>query len=206
MSLMTIAARTVSGGLTTTRVVLTTALDILPPPLSDPLRDAVTRADASARRITGQVLGDQEVTSSSGKPEGKTTAKPAAKGKARPKPAAKTKPAANKRTKRRVRQARPGEAVSGFPEPPGKDPGKISGDAEPHHSLSNPVGDPDPTEWPDPYERREDPRDPPDPDDAPFGDEPHPVPGSMSTSEPHPADDPEAGDRQQAPERDALDS
>jgi hypothetical protein len=31
---------------------------------------------------------------------------------------------------------------------------------EPHHELSNPVAEPDPTEWPDPYERRPDPRDP----------------------------------------------
>ena len=37
-------------------------------------------------------------------------------------------------------------------------------DDAPHRDLSNPVGEPDPTEWPDPYETREDPRDPPDPD------------------------------------------
>ena len=49
-----------------------------------------------------------------------------------------------------------GEAVSGFPEPPGKDPGDISGDDEPHHSLSNPVGDPDPTERPEHYDEQED--------------------------------------------------
>jgi hypothetical protein len=49
---------------------------------------------------------------------------------------------------------------TGFPEPAGKDPGDISGDDDPHRPLGNPVGDPDPTEWPDPYEEREDPRDP----------------------------------------------
>ena len=54
------------------------------------------------------------------------------------------------------RTAEPGEAVSGFPEPPGKDPGDISGDAEPHHSLSNPVDGPDPTERSEPYEQQED--------------------------------------------------
>lgn len=31
---------------------------------------------------------------------------------------------------------------------------------DPHHELTNPVGDPDPSEYPDPYERRPDPRDP----------------------------------------------
>jgi len=54
------------------------------------------------------------------------------------------------------RTADDGEAVSGFPEPPGKDPGDISGDDEPHHSLSNPVGDPDPTERPEHYDEQED--------------------------------------------------
>jgi hypothetical protein len=103
------------------------------------------------------------------------------------------------------RQAKPGEAVSGFPEPPGEDPGDVSKDPTPHHALANPVDDPDPTEWPDPYERREDPRDPPDPDARPFGEEPHPKVGSTSTSEPHPAADPEAGDRAEPPQRDKLD-
>ena len=103
------------------------------------------------------------------------------------------------------RQAKPGETVSGFPEPPGEDPGDVSKDPTPHHALSNPVDDPDPTEWPDPYEGREDPRDPPDPDARPFGEEPHPKVGSTSTSEPHPSADPEAGDRAEPPQRDRLD-
>lgn len=85
----------------------------------------------------------------------------------------------------------PHEAPSGFPEPPGKDPGDISRDREPHHTLNNPATDPDPTEWPDPYERREDPRDPPDPDGEILGEEPHPQTGSQSTSEPHPPRRPE---------------
>src|SRR3954469_21060926 len=71
--------------------------------------------------------------------------------------------------------------------------GPPSPDRDPHHALNNPVGDPDPTEWPDPYEKREDPRDPADPDGMPFGEEPHPPTGSTSTSEPHPSEDPEAG-------------
>jgi len=33
-------------------------------------------------------------------------------------------------------------------------------DAEPHHGLSNPAGAPDETEYPDPYERRPDPKGP----------------------------------------------
>jgi hypothetical protein len=64
---------------------------------------------------------------------------------------------------------------------------------DPHHALNNPVDDPDSTEWPDPYERREDPRD-----------EDHPPTGSGSTSEPHPDQDPEA-EPADAPEGDRLD-
>src|ERR671916_1746182 len=75
--------------------------------------------------------------------------------------------------------APPGTAVSGFPEPPG--PGSTDPSESPHHGLNNPVGEPDPTEWPDPYEQREDPR----------ADE-HPPTGSGSTSEPRPSQDPEA--------------
>jgi hypothetical protein len=79
------------------------------------------------------------------------------------------------------------------------DPGR-----EPHHDLNQPASDPDPTEWPDPYDKREDPRDPEDPDHAPFGEEPHPQPGSTSTSDPHPSKDPEAPDWE-GPKRDKLD-
>ena len=87
---------------------------------------------------------------------------------------------------------------TGFPEPQGKDPGDISRDEDPHHSLNNPVGEPDPTEWPDPYERRPDPKAP----DRGAGEG---GPGDMSTSDPHPSQDPEAADRWEAPERDKLD-
>jgi len=93
---------------------------------------------------------------------------------------------------------------TGFPEPPGRDPGDRSGDPSPHHALNNPVGEPDPTEWPDPYEQREDPRDPPDPDGLPFGEQAHPQTGSTSTSDPHPSQDPEAVDWE-GPKRDNLD-
>ena len=79
------------------------------------------------------------------------------------------------------------------------DPGR-----EPHHDLNQPASEPDPTEWPDPYDKREDPRDPEDPDQAPFGEEPHPQSGSTSTSDPHPSKDPEAPDWE-GPKRDKLD-
>ena len=85
------------------------------------------------------------------------------------------------------------ERESGFPEPPGPDQGDRSEDPEPHHALNNPVGEPDETEWPDPYEQRADPRD-----------EEHPPTGSTSTSEPHPAQDPEA-EPWEGPKRDRVD-
>jgi hypothetical protein len=93
---------------------------------------------------------------------------------------------------------------TGFPEPPGRDPEDRTQDREPHHVLNNPVADPDPTEWPDPYDRREDPRDPGS-DDLPFGATPHPPTGSQSTSEPNPKQDPEAQPWAEGPKRDKLD-
>jgi hypothetical protein len=93
---------------------------------------------------------------------------------------------------------------TGFPEPAGEDPDDRTGDRDPHHALNNPVGEPDPTEWPDPYEQREDPRDPPDPDGLPFGEQAHVPSGATSTSEPHPKDDPEAYPVE-GPKRDKLD-
>jgi len=59
-------------------------------------------------------------------------------------------------------------------------PGNISEDPEPHHTLSNPVEDPDETEWPDPYEKRDDPRGP---------DSETPASRPPSTSEPAPPHD-----------------
>jgi hypothetical protein len=94
---------------------------------------------------------------------------------------------------------------TGFPEPAGADPEDRTGDRDPHHVLNNPARDPDPTEWPDPYDKREDPRDPPDPDGAPFGEVAHPQTGSTSTSEPNPKQDPEAEPWVEGPKRDKLD-
>jgi hypothetical protein len=103
------------------------------------------------------------------------------------------------------RTADPGTAEGGFPEPPADTDDLPDRDRDPHHALNNPVGEPDPTEWPDPYDQREDPRYPRDPDGEPFGEEPHSPTGAISTSEPHPSQDPEARDRAEAPERDKLD-
>lgn len=81
---------------------------------------------------------------------------------------------------------------TGFPEAPDPDLEDHTGDPEPHHALNNPVGEPDSSEWPDPYERRPDPRDPASTDAAPKGAGPNTVPESVSTSEPNPKQDPEA--------------
>ncbi len=78
-------------------------------------------------------------------------------------------------------------------------PGDRSQDPSPHHALNNPVEEPDPTEWPDPYDKRPDPRDVgSDPQD------PHPPTGSESTSEPHPSQDPEV-EAWEGPKRDKVD-
>jgi hypothetical protein len=101
-------------------------------------------------------------------------------------------------------RAADGEPATGFPEPPGPDPLDDAANRDPHHVLNNPVGEPDPTEWPDPYETRPDPRDPAT-EGLPLGDDvPHAPAGATSTSEPHPDDDIEAPDAN-PPQRDRLD-
>ena len=75
------------------------------------------------------------------------------------------------------------------------DPGDHSKDEEAHHALSNPAESPDDTEWPDPYDKREDPRGP---------DEAHPSSGSTSTSAPRGPQDDEA-ESFEGPKRDKLD-
>jgi hypothetical protein len=61
-------------------------------------------------------------------------------------------------------------------------PGDRSKDPEPHHALNSPAEDPDPTEHPDPYDKRSDPL-------APGS---RPQAGDHSTSGPHASEDPEA--------------
>ena len=233
MGLRTTAARTVGGMITAIRIPADMTLWFVGrAPLGGALQGAVDRADANVRDVAGRILGSDELREHAARrrravPEERertraSTAEPpaeqpnadaeqpASERESRPSkdtetPARKDPARRSKTPVKQPRQARPGEAVSGFPEPPGKDPGDISRDPEPHHALSHPVSEPDPTEWPDPYDPREDPRDPPDPDEQPFGDEPHVATGSVSTSEPHPSEDLEAGERQNAPERDRLD-
>jgi hypothetical protein len=125
---------------------------------------------------------------------------PIAKEKAPPKPKpakpkAKPKPAKPKAAKAKPK-AKPKSGV---------EPGDRSHDKGPHQALNNPVGEPDETEYPDPYETRPDPRDPADPDGAPFGEEAHPPVGSESTSEPPLEDDPEHPEGGRPPRRDNLD-
>ena len=69
-----------------------------------------------------------------------------------------------------------------------------------HHALNEPATDPDPTEWPDPYDKRPDPRDPDadEPEEMDFGDA-HPATGATSTSEPHHEVDPEVDPRKATP-------
>ena len=90
-------------------------------------------------------------------------------------------------------------AASGVPEPSGPDSDDGSAAKTPHSSLNVPVGEPDPTEWPDPYDHRPDPRAPADTGE----DAPHTPTGAQSTSEPHPSQDPEAVP--EAPKREKLD-
>ena len=67
-----------------------------------------------------------------------------------------------------------------------------------HAALNEPATDPDPTEWPDPYDKRPDPRDPIDPNDMDFG-EVHTPTGATSTSEPHHESDPAVDPRRANP-------
>ena len=70
---------------------------------------------------------------------------------------------------------------------------------DPHEALNEPASDPDPTEWPDPYDKRPDPRDPSaDQYGMDFGDE-HTPTGATSTSEPHHEVDPEVDPRKANP-------
>ena len=68
-----------------------------------------------------------------------------------------------------------------------------------HAALDEAATDPDPTEWPDPYDKRPDPRDPAkDVGDMDFGDV-HTPTGATSTSEPHHEVDPQVDPREANP-------
>src|SRR4051794_4838249 len=100
--------------------------------------------------------------------------------------------------------AEPGVAASGFPEPPGEDPGDLSRRPSPYSALNHPVRDPDPTAWPDPYDDREDPRAPADEMVFPGDGRSHTPVGATSDSEPPAADDIQAVNTN-APDGDDLD-
>jgi hypothetical protein len=82
-------------------------------------------------------------------------------------------------TNDRTRKDRQAEKEQGPGEPLSPDATDPTAD-EPHHGLNNPASDPDLTEYPDPYERRPDPR-------GPEGGRAEP--GAPSTSEPPPPRD-----------------
>jgi hypothetical protein len=64
-----------------------------------------------------------------------------------------------------------------------------------HDALNEPASDPDPTEWPDPYDKRPDPRYPEDPDSGDV----HTPTGATSTSAPNHETDLEADPRKANP-------
>ncbi len=144
--------------------------------------------------------------------EGDDKVVPTAKEKAPPKPKPAKPKAAKAKPKAKAEKAKPPKPkaapkpkpAAGIPKPDAE-PGNRSLDKGPHQALNNPVGEPDETEYPDPYETRPDPRDPVDPDGAPFGEEPHPATGSESTSEPPLEDDPEHPEGGRPPRRENLD-
>ena len=68
-----------------------------------------------------------------------------------------------------------------------------------HHELNNPATDPDPTEWPDPYDKRADPLNPEAEDEEMDFGEVHTPTGATSTSEPHHEVDPEVDPRKANP-------
>ena len=60
---------------------------------------------------------------------------------------------------------------------------------DPHHPLNNPADNPDETEWPDPYDKRPDPRDPDaDAEEMDFGDVHTPTGATSSSEPPHETD------------------
>jgi hypothetical protein len=178
-----------------------------------------------AKRVLGQggaKDGDEAVAEPADNVEPIAKAKPAPKAKAakpkptpakpkapKPKAASAAKPKLAAKPKAAKPKAAPGPKAettgTDAPPKPDSEPGNRSHDKGPHQALNNPVGEPDETEYPDPYETRSDPRDPADPDGAPFGEEAHPATGSESTSEPPVENDPEQPGGGRPPRRDNLD-
>jgi len=133
-------------------------------------------------------------------PTGPKAEKPApAKPKAAPKAAPKPKPAVKPKAEKpapKPKDAKPPKTTgTDAPPKPEVEPGNQTGGKDPHHALNNPVvDDPDLTEYPDPYDTREDPLD-----------EAHPEIGAESTSEPPLQQDPEVENGGKPPRRENLD-
>jgi hypothetical protein len=118
---------------------------------------------------------------------------PAPKAAPKPKPAA--KPKAEKPAAKPKAAKPPKTTGTDAPPKPEVEPGNQTGGKDPHHALNNPVvDDPDLTEYPDPYDTREDPL-----DDA------RPEINAKSTSEPPLQQDLEVEDGGKPPRRDKLD-
>jgi hypothetical protein len=170
---------------------------------------ALAAGGVVAKRVLGHG-GDGNGTGASADPIAETpTAPPGAEAKPVPKPkpvAIKPKVARPKAVKPKPARPKATKPKPAKPAAPKAKPAKPKGGKDPHHALNNPVvDDPDMTEYPDPYDIREDPRDPVDPDGAPFGEEPHPPTGAESTSEPPLSQDPEVPEGGKPPRRANLD-
>jgi hypothetical protein len=129
------------------------------------------------------------------KPAKPKPAKPDAASKPKP-PKPKTAPKAKAEKPPKPEADQPPKTTdTDAPPKPEAEPGNQTGGKDPHHALNNPVvDDPDPTEYPDPYDTREDPLD-----------EPHPPSGAESTSEPPLQRDPEVESGGKPPRRENLD-
>jgi hypothetical protein len=169
---------------------------------ADPIAETPTAPPGAEEKPVPKPKPPKPKAAKAKPPKGKAE-KPDAGSKAKP---PKPKPAKPKAPPKPKAGAKPPK-TTGTDAPPGPDaePGNQTGGKDPHHALNNPVVDePDMTEYPDPYDTREDPRDPADPDAA-FGEEPHPQTGAESTSEPPLSQDPEVENGGKPPRRDKLD-
>jgi hypothetical protein len=176
--------------------------------------DGANNAEAATDTANRAVDEADDVVVEIAKEKAPPKPKPAKPKAAKPKPkaAAKSKTDDSKPPKPKPDKAKPPKSKAApKPKPaaekskPAAEPGDRSHDKGPHQALNNPIGEPDETEYPDPYETRPDPRDPADPDGAPFGEEPHPATGSESTSEPPVENDPEHPEGGRPPRRENLD-
>lgn len=178
-------------------------------PDADPIAETPTAPPGAEKKPVPKAgPADLKPKAAKPKPAKPPEPKPAKAKAAKPKPAKPPKPKAEKPAKPKAAPKAKPATTTGTDAPPKPDsePGNISTDREhPHRALNNPVVDPDETEYPDPFEKRPDPRDAVDPDGEPFGEEPHPQVGSESTSEPPLSQDPTVADGGKPPKRDKLD-